>query len=72
MPKSTEQVDYSINIIQFQEKDLNLKINSQVFFIKNESFFTEYSILLSSKIINGKIPSIYGTTFEKNTGFLNI
>lgn len=63
--------NYGINSLHI-ELYLNLKINSQVFFIKNESFFTEYSILLSSKIINGKIPSIYGTTFEKNTGFLNI
>ena len=63
--------NYGINSLHI-ELYLNLKINSQVFFIKNESFFTEYTILLSSKIINGKIPSIYGTTFEKNTGFLNI
>lgn len=63
--------NYGINSLHV-ELYLNLKIDSQIFFYTNKSFSTNYSILLSSKIINGKIPSIYGGTFEKNSGFLNI
>lgn len=63
--------NYGINSLHV-ELYLNLKIGSQVFFYKNKNFSTEYSILLSSKIVNGKIPSFYGSSFEKNTGFLNI
>lgn len=63
--------NYGINSLHV-ELYLNIKIDSQIFFYSSKSFSTEYSILLSSKIINGKIPSIYGNTFEKNSGFLNI
>lgn len=63
--------NYGINSLHI-ELYLNLKIDSQIFFYSDKSFSTDYSILLSSKIINGKIPSIYGNGFEKNTGFLNI
>lgn len=63
--------NYGINSLHI-ELYLNLKIGSQVFFYENKNFSTEYSILLSSKIVNGKIPSFYGSSFEKNTGFLNI
>lgn len=63
--------NYGINSLHV-ELYLNLKIGSQVFFYENKNFSTEYSILLSSKIVNGKIPLFYGNSFEKNTGFLNI
>lgn len=63
--------NYGINSL-LVEVYLNIKIDNALFFYSDKEFSIDYSILLSSKIMNGKVPSFYGGSFEKNTGFLNI
>lgn len=63
--------NYGINSL-LVEVYLNIKIDNALFFYSDKEFSIDYSILLSSKIMNGQVPSFYGGSFEKNTGFLNI
>ena len=51
---------------------LDFNIKSSVFFFKEDEFETNYSILLSSKVVSGQVPSIYGSTFEKQSDKGNI
>ncbi|MDO4376232.1 MAG: sporulation protein YunB [bacterium] len=62
---------YGINSLHV-ELYLNLKISSRIYFYSSKDISNDFNILISSKIINGKIPSFYGNVYEKNSGFLNV
>lgn len=62
---------YGINSLHV-ELYLNLKVDSRIYFYSNKDISNDFNILISSKIINGKIPSFYGNVYEKNSGFLNV
>lgn len=62
---------YGINSLHV-ELYLNLKISSRIYFYSSKDISNDFNILISSKIINGKIPSFYENVYEKNSGFLNV
>ena len=67
----TKVSNYGINSM-LVELYLDFNIKSSVFFFKEDEFETNYSILLSSKVVSGQVPSIYGNTFEKQSEKENI
>ncbi len=67
----TKVSNYGINSM-LVELYLDFNIKSSVFFFKEDEFETNYSILLSSKVVSGQVPSIYGSTFEKQSEKENI
>lgn len=38
---------------------------------KNAELTTDYDILIAAKVINGKVPEFYGTTYEKNSNLID-
>lgn len=40
--------------------------------VTNDSIKTSYDVLLSSKLINGRVPTFYGTTYEKESQLFDI
>lgn len=38
---------------------------------KNDELNTDYDILIAAKVVNGKVPEFYGSSFEKNSNLID-
>lgn len=65
---STKITTYGINSL-LVEIYINISITSSIVIpnLKTEELINNYSILLSSKVVQGKIPSIYNNNFEQKS-----
>ena len=68
----TKITDYGLNNA-LVEIYINITINEQILTpVAQDSLKTSYNFLIMSSIINGKVPSFYGGTYEKETRLFDI
>lgn len=62
----TDVSDYGINNV-LVEVYIDFEITTEIMTVHMETIKKEYSVLIASKVIAGKVPDIFGNSIQKNT-----